>query len=100
MTRAAAAKKASVVRTIIAEFLSSSEIAAVNGLRELGGERARGHLISAFETGEKRGSRKAAEIAMSEVSPISDIRSTDTYRRRMTGVLLKRGIASCVNGAE
>ncbi|GAB4315875.1 MAG: hypothetical protein Kow0059_08160 [Candidatus Sumerlaeia bacterium] len=37
----------------------------------------------------------AADLAMSEVTPISDLRSTDSYRRRMTGVLLKRGLLQC-----
>ena len=60
----------------------------------------RGFEVEKFLRGKKptlQNLTRASEIAMSEVSPITDIRSTDTYRRRMTGVLLKRGIASCVN---
>ena len=37
---------------------------------------------------------EAAAIACSEVRPIDDIRSTAEYRREVTGVLLKRGLAS------
>ncbi|MDD2999458.1 MAG: xanthine dehydrogenase family protein subunit M [Candidatus Riflebacteria bacterium] len=35
---------------------------------------------------------QAAEIAMSTASPISDIRSTGSYRKRMAGVLAKRAL--------
>ncbi|MEA3306718.1 MAG: FAD binding domain-containing protein, partial [Elusimicrobiota bacterium] len=35
---------------------------------------------------------KASELIQKEVSPITDIRSNDDYRRAMAGVLLKKGL--------
>jgi len=39
---------------------------------------------------------KASELAQGEIRPIDDIRSTAEWRRQVTGVLLKRGLASLV----
>lgn len=36
--------------------------------------------------------QEAANLIQSEISPISDVRSTEDYRRAMSGVLLKRAI--------
>ncbi len=38
---------------------------------------------------------KASQMIMDEVSPIDDIRSTATYRKRMIGVLLERALRMC-----
>jgi carbon-monoxide dehydrogenase medium subunit len=35
---------------------------------------------------------KAAEIAARETKPISDVRSTDEYRKQMTAVLVRRAL--------
>lgn len=40
--------------------------------------------------------REAARRVTSEVQPISDVRSTAEYRREMAGVLLARGLRSCL----
>ena len=37
--------------------------------------------------------RQASELAKSEISPITDLRSTEDYRRHLTGVLVERAIA-------
>ncbi len=36
--------------------------------------------------------REAADLAVAGVSPITDLRSTEEYRRKMCGVLLRRGL--------
>jgi carbon-monoxide dehydrogenase medium subunit len=35
---------------------------------------------------------QAAKVASSEISPISDVRSSKDYRRRMTEVLVRRAL--------
>ncbi len=40
---------------------------------------------------------EAAEIAVSESSPIDDLRSTSEYRRRMVAVLVERAVAQAVD---
>jgi carbon-monoxide dehydrogenase medium subunit len=42
---------------------------------------------------------KAGQIAVSEASPIDDTRSSASYRRKMIGVLVKRGIRQAVERA-
>lgn len=62
----------------------------------------RGAKVEEFLTGKNLSLETleaAADLAMSEVTPITDIRSTDNYRRRMTGVLLKRGLRQCAAAA-
>jgi len=41
--------------------------------------------------------KKFVDLALESVSPISDIRSTSTYRKQVAGVLLKRGIEEVWN---
>lgn len=43
---------------------------------------------------------QAAELASKEVSPITDIRSTEEYRRHVIGVLLKRLVAELLVGEQ
>ncbi|NUP89351.1 MAG: FAD binding domain-containing protein [Candidatus Sumerlaeia bacterium] len=38
--------------------------------------------------------QQAQQTAMMEFTPITDLRSTDAYRRRMVGVMLRRGLVS------
>jgi CO/xanthine dehydrogenase FAD-binding subunit len=40
---------------------------------------------------------QAAELAVETARPISDVRSTQSYRKKMAGVLLKRAIVSILN---
>ena len=39
---------------------------------------------------------RVAELAEQEVSPITDVRSTEEYRRSLSGVLVKRAIVQAV----
>ena len=41
--------------------------------------------------------REATQTVMTEVSPITDLRSTEPYRRKMCGVLLRRGLAPLID---
>lgn len=43
---------------------------------------------------------KAGELARENVSPISDIRATEEYRRQIVGVYLKRGLESLLGWRE
>lgn len=43
--------------------------------------------------------RQAAELAQQTVSPITDIRSTESYRRKMSSVLLRRGLEGLMAAA-
>lgn len=55
----------------------------------------RGGKVEAFLKGKKledRIRKEAASLAAKEVRPITDIRSTQDYRRDVTAVLLKRGL--------
>lgn len=42
---------------------------------------------------------EAAEIAQQTVSPITDIRSTESYRRKMSSILLRRGLQNLMAAA-
>ena len=42
----------------------------------------------------------AAALAVQEMSPISDLRSTKEYRQEVTGVLVKRAISRCIERAS
>ena len=60
----------------------------------------RGKKVERYLKGKKLTSvvlAHSAGLAELEVSPIDDIRSTAEYRRRMTGVLLRRGLESLIN---
>ena len=37
--------------------------------------------------------REAQALVQTEVTPITDLRSTESYRRKMCGVMLRRGLA-------
>ncbi|NNG06165.1 MAG: xanthine dehydrogenase family protein subunit M, partial [Desulfobacteraceae bacterium] len=43
---------------------------------------------------------RAREMVEQEVSPINDVRSTEEYRRIMSGVLIKRAILQALRNAE
>ena len=43
---------------------------------------------------------RAEKMAVDEVSPITDVRSTEEYRRTMSGVLIKRAIEQAMKGSE
>lgn len=43
--------------------------------------------------------QQAAELAQQTVSPITDIRSTESYRRKMSSVLLRRGLEGLMAAA-
>jgi carbon-monoxide dehydrogenase medium subunit len=42
---------------------------------------------------------RAREMARSEISPITDLRSTEDYRRHLTGVLVERALEHLVGEA-
>lgn len=43
---------------------------------------------------------EAAALAAATVRPITDVRSTESYRRRIVGVYVKRGVAQALAGGE
>jgi carbon-monoxide dehydrogenase medium subunit len=44
--------------------------------------------------------REAQKIAESSVAPITDIRSTEGYRREIVGAFIKRGLEKAIGGSN
>ncbi|MCK5882412.1 MAG: xanthine dehydrogenase family protein subunit M [Bacteriovoracaceae bacterium] len=69
------------------------------GLAAVGPTPLRAHLTEAFLNGKEITPtviEEAKEIINSEISPISDIRSTADYRRLMVKIMLERGIVAAL----